>query len=190
MRERCAVGPSAGAADSPCFSDSRPQRISSTPAEPPMSTILVIVAVVLVVIVVPKLVQGVEETPDDPVDVAASASARERIVGTKRLERRAELDASQRPRAEKLWNRVRPKIDALVTIARARGIEVAEVDLGVQFDSASQSLHVQVDFSEADPEFLVWTEERSTGDSSGLQRVRQVRAMLKQVSEWVEGHVL
>ena len=122
MRERCAVGPSAGAADSPCFFDSRPQRISSTPAEPPMSTILVIVAVVLVVIVVPKLVQGVEETPDDPVDVAASASARERIVGTKRLERRAELDASQRPRAEKLWNRVRPKIDALVTIARARGI--------------------------------------------------------------------
>ena len=62
--------------------------------------------------------------------------------------------------------------------------------LGVQFDSASESLHVRVDFSAADPEFLVWTEERATGDSSGLQRVRQVRAMLERVSKWVEGHAL
>ncbi len=155
-----------------------------------MSTILVIVAVVLVVIVVLKLGQVAEVTPSDSVDVAVSVSARERIVGTKRLERRAELDASQRPRAERLWNRVKAKVDALATVARARGIDVAEVDLGVRFDSASQSLHVQVDFSEADPEFLVWTEERATGDSSGLQRVRQIRAMLERVSEWVEGHVV
>ncbi len=155
-----------------------------------MSIILVIVAVVLVVIVVLKVGQVAEVTPGDPVDVAASVSARERIVGSKRLERRAELDASQRPRAERLWNRVEEEVDALATIARARGIEVAEVDLGVRFDTASQSLHVQVDFSEADPEFLVWTEERATGDSSGLRRVRRVRAMIEQVSEWVEGHVV
>ena len=61
-------------------------------------------------------------------------------------------------------------------------------DLSIQFGSASESLNVHVDFSGADPEFLVWTEERATGESSGLQRVRQVRAMLKQVEDWVEGH--
>ena len=155
-----------------------------------MSTILVIVAVALVLIVVLKLGRITKVTPGDPLDVAASVSARERVVGTHRLERRAELEASRRPRAERLWNRVKEKVDALANVARARGIEVAEVDLGVQFNSASQSLHVQVDFSQADPEFLVWTEERATGKSSGLQRVRQVRAMLEQVSEWVEGHAL
>ena len=80
------------------------------------------------------------------------------------------------------------KLDSLATIARARGLEVASVDLGIQFASASESLHVQVDFSEADPDFLVWAEERATGESSGLKRVRQVRAMLKHVEEWVEGH--
>ncbi len=158
-----------------------------------MSTVLVIVAIViaaLVVIVVLTFGQAAQVPPGDPADVAASISARERVVGNKRLERRADLDASQRPRAERLWNRVQEKVDALATIARASGIEVADVDLGVQFDSTSESLHVRVDFSAADPEFLVWTEERATGDSSGLQRVRQVRAMLERVSKWVEGHAL
>ena len=166
------------------------QGIIFTYTEAPMSTILVIVAVVIVVLVVLKSVRVTEVTPGDPADVAASVSARERVVGTKRLERRAQLDASQRPRAERLWNRVQGKVEDLASIARARGIEVAEVDLGVRFESASQSLHVLVDFSQADPEFLVWTEERATGDSSGLQRVRQVRAMLEQVSEWVEDHAV
>ena len=158
-----------------------------------MSTLLVIVAIVIAALVVVAALtvgRSAKVTPGDPADLAASISARERVVGIKRLERRADLDASQRPRAERLWNRVTAKIDALATVARMSGIEVAEVDLGVQFDSASESLHVQVDFSEADPEFLVWTENRATGDSSGLQRVRQVRAMLERVSEWLEAHAL
>jgi hypothetical protein len=153
-----------------------------------MSTILVIVAVVFVVILVLKSVQVTEVTPGDAVDSSASVSAREKVVGTKRLERRAELDASQRPRAARLWNRVSGKLDSLAAIARGRGLEVTSVGLGIQFASASESLHVQVDFSEADPDFLVWTEERATGESSGLKRVRQVRAMLQHVEEWVEGH--
>ena len=158
-----------------------------------MSTVLVIFAIVvaaLVVVTVLTVGRSAKVTPGESAATVASISARERVVGNKRLERRADLDASQRPRAERLWNRVQEKVDALATIARASGIEVADVDLGVQFDSASESLHVRVDFSEADPEFLVWTEERATGDSSGLQRVRQVRAMLDRVSKWVEGHAL
>lgn len=158
-----------------------------------MSTFLVIVAIViaaLFVIVVFTFGQATKVPPETPADVAASVSARERVVGKKKLERRADLDASRRPRAERLWNRVKEQVDALAIVARASGIEVTEVDLGVQFDTGSESLYVQVDFSEADPEFLVWTEQRATGDSSGLQRVRQVRAMLERVSEWVEGHAV
>jgi len=158
-----------------------------------MSTFLVIVAIViaaLFVIVVLTFGQATKVPPETPADVTVSVSPRERLVEKKRLERRADLDASRRPRAERLWNRVKEQVDALAIVARASGIEVTEVDLGVQFDTGSESLHVQVDFSEADPEFLVWTEQRATGDSSGLQRVRQVRAMLERASDWVEGHAV
>ena len=142
--------------------------ISSKPSKPPMSPILVIVAVALVVILVLKSVKVTEVTPGNPADINASISAREKVVGSKRLERRAELDVSQRPRAARLWNRVSGKLDSLATIARGRGIEVSAVDLGIEFASTSESLHVQVDFSEFDPDFLVWIEERATGESSGL----------------------
>ena len=154
--------------------------------------IVAIAIAALVVVAALTVGRSAKVTRGDPADVAASISARERVVGIKRLERRADadLDASQRARAQRLWNRVNEKIDALATVARIGGIEVAEVDLGIQFDSASESLHVQVDFSEADPEFLVWTENRATGDSSGLRRVRQVRVMLQRVSEWLEAHAV
>ena len=101
----------------------RPQRVTDQPQAPRtahMSTILVIVAVVFVVIVILKAVRVTEVTPGDSVQVTASVSAREKVVGTKRLERRAELDASQRPRAARLWKRVSGKLDSLAKGARER----------------------------------------------------------------------
>ena len=153
-----------------------------------MLGILGAAALVIIVIVFMKTVKVSEVDAGDPVEAAASAAAREKIYGTQRLQRQAKFDAAQRPRVEKLWARVRDKIHTVAEVARAKGIDVTESEFGVQFDGASESLVVQVDASETDPEFLMWIEEQETGESSGLNRVRQIRVMMERLTEWIDSH--
>ena len=151
-----------------------------------MSAVVVVVVVAIVLIVFLKTVRITEGPPTDSVAAVKSAEARERIYGEARRRMTAEKDASKRPRADKLWARVAGQIEELSAAARAKRMEVEEMDLGVKLKSAAETFVIQVDYSEGDPEFLIWAEQNSTGATSGLSRVRQVRAMVDEATEWIQ----
>ena len=159
-----------------------------------MIEIIGFAAVLVVIVIVLKSVRGTTpraaEKPE-AVSSADSTRAREKLVGEARLQRSADRDEAQRPRAEKLWARAREHIGDISATARQKGIEVSELDLGMRFDHSAETLYVQIDMSRSDPEFLIWTQD-SAGGSAGapLQRVRRLRSAMEQVSAWVEGQGL
>jgi hypothetical protein len=150
-----------------------------------MVAAIVIAVVALIAIVVMKSVRVTEGPVPKTVQDVKSAEVRERIAGAARLRQSADQDVEKRPRAEKLWNRAADHLGRLSASAAEKGIQVAEVDLGSQLSGATETLYVQVDYSGTDPEFLVWTEQKSDDASSGLSRIRQIRAMVDHVSAWI-----
>ena len=143
-----------------------------------MTALVVIAVIALIAFFVLKTVRVTEGPARETMADVKSAQAREKMYGEARLRRDAVEDVQKRPRAEKLWARVGEKIEALSESARRRGIEVSEVDLGVQLTGEAETFFLQVDYSRVDPEFLIWTEENDSDTSSGLSRVRQIRAIV------------
>lgn len=149
------------------------------------TTIVIIVVVAFFGIIFLKSVKIVEVPDGDPHESARSAAARERVYGEARLKKRADLAVDHSPKAKRLWERAKPRIDQIVALARSRGLEVLEEELGVQIGGKTEQLFVHVDVTGPDPVFLLWTEAFDSGASSGLQRIRQVRVVGEKSEEWI-----
>jgi hypothetical protein len=150
-------------------------------------TVLYVVAGIVAVIVFLKVVSIKEVPRGDPKAVAKSAAVRERIYGEARLKKYGDMSAEQRPKAERLWERARGRVDELIAAADAKGMAVFEDDIGVEIKSSTGGLFLNVDVTQLDPIFLMWTEEDETGESSDLYRIKRLREVTERVSAWIEG---
>ncbi len=130
-------------------------------------------------------VKIVEKTDAPPEELSKSAAARERVYGEGRLKRFGDVTTEQMPRAEKLWDRSKERIEEIVASATDKGIRVEESELGLEMEGKSDRLLLYVDATGPDPVFLVWTEDLRTDESSDLQRIRQVRKMAEVVDAWI-----
>ena len=154
-----------------------------------MTTFLIAIGAIIIVVAFLKA-STVEETisPTVTPEDVKSAAVRERVYGEARLKKYGDVTEELRPKALKLWERAGRKIDTLVMAAETQGIEVIRESIGLEMHGATGVLFLNVDVTQLDPVFLLWTEDAETGESSELHRIKLLREVTERVSAWIQAN--